>query len=501
MGCTCCKPSEASLHAAAAKELRRNLKSASEKTAAPNPLKQHSDATDAEDRALAVAVAPDSKVNIEVVDRGVLPAVCQGTRAPPSYRRARAKRTPNRSRRTSASSSAESPSEVSPSAHSEGLVSSSEGDVSKGSSSPMPISEHFRRVTFLDTVVDTEVSEGHYHGEMDAANHRSGRGMCTWANGDTYEGEWAMDQPNGAGKLECPDGTRYTGEFQQGQRHGTGTLLQKNGEVYEGTWRMGLRDGRGRCADADGNVYEGEWTHDTQQGVGTCWYTHSAVYSGQWCRGKRHGAGHLRQRDGSTIQGMFNDDELPTYGVYTRPYTRYVGPLQNGVPHGHGTLYVKAPTQQQCPSSSRRLSSTVEAYVGEFEHGELNGIVKEYRAAGTGTGAEPRPTVWVGRYERGSRIGEGSFVREKTAEDDLLPCPTTLLRLLAQRAEGGGAGTSAQSKTTTDPADDAEGDDKHASVASMPSSSSEFGLVISSGGNDGAEQATNPTLPPSTNFV
>lgn len=42
-------------------------------------------------------------------------------------------------------------------------------------------------------------------------NKRNGRGKYTWSNGDTYDGEWKNNQPNGEGILILTNGTKYKG--------------------------------------------------------------------------------------------------------------------------------------------------------------------------------------------------------------------------------------------------------------------------------------------------
>lgn len=46
-----------------------------------------------------------------------------------------------------------------------------------------------------------------------------------YANGDSYKGEWAADEPNGQGRMEyVKHGNVYTGEFKKGKRFGKGTM-------------------------------------------------------------------------------------------------------------------------------------------------------------------------------------------------------------------------------------------------------------------------------------
>ena len=42
-----------------------------------------------------------------------------------------------------------------------------------------------------------------------------------------------------------PDGSRYVGDWINGQRHGKGTYYYANGDTYEGDWNEGRREGNG----------------------------------------------------------------------------------------------------------------------------------------------------------------------------------------------------------------------------------------------------------------
>ena len=45
---------------------------------------------------------------------------------------------------------------------------------------------------------------------------REGHGTFTWANGESYTGEFKNNQPNGQGEYSWPSGRKYTGQFRDG---------------------------------------------------------------------------------------------------------------------------------------------------------------------------------------------------------------------------------------------------------------------------------------------
>ncbi len=58
---------------------------------------------------------------------------------------------------------------------------------------------------------------------------RSGQGTYTYANGDTYEGQWSNNLRHGNGSYTyATSGVRYEGSWVNGRRDGTGELVYGN---------------------------------------------------------------------------------------------------------------------------------------------------------------------------------------------------------------------------------------------------------------------------------
>jgi len=58
-------------------------------------------------------------------------------------------------------------------------------------------------------------------------------------------------QLHGKGVLTWADGESYDGEFIQGQRTGKGVYISQGGDRYEGSFTEGKRDGQGVLISAD----------------------------------------------------------------------------------------------------------------------------------------------------------------------------------------------------------------------------------------------------------
>lgn len=150
-----------------------------------------------------------------------------------------------------------------------------------------------------------------------------------------YDGKTnSHGQPHGYGKLGCAlneQGYHASGINTQELR---AQMAQHHACEYIGDFSGGERQGDGVFrhtiqATAEGGKfsysYDGEWTHDVKEGTGRMSITFAVpdqkakfqwTYDGEWKSGLPNGTGRLENTDG----------------------TVYNGPLQDGAPHGFGTL-------------------------------------------------------------------------------------------------------------------------------------------------------------------
>jgi hypothetical protein len=88
---------------------------------------------------------------------------------------------------------------------------------------------------------------------------KNGHGTYTFANGNTYAGEWSGDKKNGQGIYTLATGDTYSGEWSGDEKNGHGTYTFANGDKYVGDWKSGKRNGQGTSIWNDGAKYVGEW--------------------------------------------------------------------------------------------------------------------------------------------------------------------------------------------------------------------------------------------------
>ena len=90
--------------------------------------------------------------------------------------------------------------------------------------------------------------------------------------------------------MKFPDGSIFTGSFQNNVIHGEGSF-QATKRSANGTWIDGFLEGVGRQVYADGSEYFGQFTKGKPNGSGTFTLPNRKVYVGQFLNGKPVGKG------------------------------------------------------------------------------------------------------------------------------------------------------------------------------------------------------------------
>lgn len=86
------------------------------------------------------------------------------------------------------------------------------------------------------TLLDGNIFEGECNdGTLD--RQINGQGTYVSPSGSKYEGEWKNGEMNGQGTFTWSDGDNYVGEFKNGGSHGQGTFNYNDGRKYVGEWK------------------------------------------------------------------------------------------------------------------------------------------------------------------------------------------------------------------------------------------------------------------------
>lgn len=89
-----------------------------------------------------------------------------------------------------------------------------------------------------------------------------GEGTYNYEDGSKYVGEWEDGDRQGQGTYTYNDGSKYEGEWESDEKHGQGTRIYEDGSKYVGEWKEGNRHGKGTYTGEDGTIQKGEWKKD-----------------------------------------------------------------------------------------------------------------------------------------------------------------------------------------------------------------------------------------------
>ncbi len=101
-----------------------------------------------------------------------------------------------------------------------------------------------------------------------SGNCIDGKGKAVYPNGDTYEGDFVNNIPDGFGTFTEINGNVYAGQMSKSEFQGKGKFFWKSGSVYEGDFVKNKREGEGKTTSADGSYFAGIYKGDWRDGFG-----------------------------------------------------------------------------------------------------------------------------------------------------------------------------------------------------------------------------------------
>ena len=90
-------------------------------------------------------------------------------------------------------------------------------------------------------------------------NCANGQGVYTWADGTKYVGQYKDGEFNGQGTYTWPDGRKYVGQWKDQSANGQGTFTWPGGGKYVGQYKDDKRNGKGTYTYLDGRKYVGQF--------------------------------------------------------------------------------------------------------------------------------------------------------------------------------------------------------------------------------------------------
>ncbi len=156
---------------------------------------------------------------------------------------------------------------------------------------------------------------------------QEGIGTLEYSDGSRYEGNFQNGELTGYGIWYFANGEKYIGMFRQNYCHGRGVHYRRDGSKVVGLWEHGTfignlfnENGRQGCIEGncesgvgtyifkDGKArYEGSFQNSKPNGKGICHYSEGNWYEGNWSNGSFDGLGAMYMLDGSIISGIWKE--------------------------------------------------------------------------------------------------------------------------------------------------------------------------------------------------
>ena len=221
-----------------------------------------------------------------------------------------------------------------------------------------------------------------------------GRGSMKTSEGTLYEGSFISSRLEGSGTVAYTNGTTITGNFANGQITGFAIAQYRDGSHFEGEWQFGSRSGHGVLQQKSGFRYDGGWLNNRYDGHGVADYPDGSRYEGTFVAGVREGHGVFEFRNGSRYVGDFKKNLFEGHGTWDTAFGQHLeGEFMSGAFVGDGAApgssQVAHPqlTDQSVNSlgsacNSRAVQKEVEYPATAMRMGILGGSVRAHFAIG-----------------------------------------------------------------------------------------------------------------------
>lgn len=139
-----------------------------------------------------------------------------------------------------------------------------------------------------------------------------GQGVMHYADGARYEGEWAANKRQGMGAMYYLDGQVVSGRWEDDQLKADWSGLAAVGDtsLLRDCTLSSCPDGKGKFIYADGSRYLGDFINGQPQGAGIVYYATGDRYEGGWQRHGPAGRGIMHYADGRIVGGIWDEAKL-----------------------------------------------------------------------------------------------------------------------------------------------------------------------------------------------
>lgn len=251
----------------------------------------------------------------------------------------------------------------------------------------------------------------------------------------------AGDCVNGTGTYKYPSGSRYTGEFKNGEIHGKGICTYTDGSRYQGEWKHRYPDGNGTKTYADGTKRTGLWKKgkpvDKNGKVEEAFIAKKKeernddgtnIQTGCLSGDCKNGTGVFAYPDGSKYEGDFKNEKLEGQGTFFFVNgDKYTGNFKENYPDGQGTRQYADKHQEtglwkmgEFVGSILAVDGRMGCIDGDCVDGQGTFVFKEGSAKYTGDFEEGMPNgkgsclyangdQYIGEWEDGAFSGYGTL--------------------------------------------------------------------------------------------
>lgn len=143
-----------------------------------------------------------------------------------------------------------------------------------------------------------------------SGNCENGKGTYIYRDGSKYTGDWQNGAKHGRGVLEYESGGYYNGQWQNDSKHGVGVYTWPNGNVYRGAFYRNRMTGTGKKNYKSGDKYIGDFVNGKRQGTGTYTWKDGSSYVGEWAADQRNGFGTFISSTGNKRSGQWQSGQF-----------------------------------------------------------------------------------------------------------------------------------------------------------------------------------------------
>ncbi|CAK71879.1 unnamed protein product (macronuclear) [Paramecium tetraurelia] len=162
-----------------------------------------------------------------------------------------------------------------------------------------------------------------YFGQVEN-DQKNGTGILVWSEvGNILDGIWVNNELNGFCRMIYSNGDMQSGnqlnsfecEFKYGKANGFGVFSTKS-KVVKGLWTNNVLNGEGQEIRSDGSKYFGQFKDGQKNGKGIIYYKDGCKYEGEISKNKLDGKGVLVWNDSSYYEGEFRSGIINGSGIY-----------------------------------------------------------------------------------------------------------------------------------------------------------------------------------------